>query len=230
MPLANPQLARNQAASAEYARHNGSSAKQGARAIEHETFSIHPHDTFHQNPHSSNHGSEMRQRQPPSRYYAHPVQGQTRPWTQLAARVETTAAKSRKVSEGHYNVSGDPNVGGTSFRGHAARRPDIDHFHSEFQGAALDHQYNSFQPGDPDGDFGKSQKAGGQYTSSISMGVSSGDHIGSINIDPFSKMAALNSRAMDHEHQLNQMHKNIELQFDQIKRDKHKLKLQKTKL
>ena len=51
-----------------------------------------------------------------------------------------------------------------------------------------------------------------------------------MNIDPFSKMAALNSRAMDHEHQLNQMHKNIEVQFERIKREKQKLKVQKAKL
>lgn len=40
----------------------------------------------------------------------------------------------------------------------------------------------------------------------------------------------MNSRAMNHEHQLNQMHKNIVHQFEKIKKEKQNLKLQKAKI
>jgi len=40
----------------------------------------------------------------------------------------------------------------------------------------------------------------------------------------------MNSRAMNHEYQLNQMHKNIIYQFEKIKREKQTIKAEKSKL
>ena len=60
----------------------------------------------------------------------------------------------------------------------------------------------------------------------MSIGVSSQE----MQLDPFSQMAQMNSRAMSHEHQLNQMHKNITYQIEKIKKEKHRLKEEKAKL
>jgi len=40
----------------------------------------------------------------------------------------------------------------------------------------------------------------------------------------------MNSRAMSHEYQLNQMHKNITYQFEKIKKEKMAIKAEKTRL